>query len=334
MSGGLLVHAEDYNQAVTEKRFTILLEDDVAVDPRKFGARVAPALGLTQVEARMAVRKGRGIFLENLTEEHARALCSDLEKESIRARLVAKEDLPVFPAVRKIALLEHGDDLLTYQLPGTQERESVPWDAILVAQLGIVARPEFKDLFGHVPFNMIPAIHKMDGAERELIRENLILKMEGRPADNRLKSEKRPDSIFEEIDQTWGLKMKVFADLLTADLGVWLRVPLDEVAYVYMQGGVKMGGPWGFQLLVNDLVEKCPAALTEMALKLLRATDIREHVYPQVEEYNRLTQWVAIKRVLWPAADSSSPSPEVPESPTDAGSSIASPPPEPPSTSS
>jgi len=317
---------------VSEKRFAIILEEDVAVDPRKFGARVAPALGVTAVEARMAVRKGRGIFLENLAEGHAREIAAELEKESIRARVVAKDELPAFPAVRKIALLEHGDDLLSYRVPGSSDHEAVPWDALLVAQVGIVARPEFKDLFGHVPFGMIPAIHKMEGPERELVRENLILKMEGKPADNRLKGDKRPESIFEEIDQTWGTKVKVFADLLTADLGLWLRVPMDEVAYVYMQGGVKMGGPWGFQLLVNDLVEKCPAALTEMALKLFRATDIREHVVPQIEEYNRLTQWVAIKRVLWQAAASSSPSPEAPASPTDAGSSSASPPPAPPST--
>jgi hypothetical protein len=317
---------------VTEKRFTILLEDDVPVDPRKYGTLVAPALGLTQVEARMAVRKGRGIFLENLAEESARAIAAELEKDSIRTRLVSREDLPELPKVRTIAMLTHGEDLLSYQPPGTAGLEAIPWDALLVAQLGIVARPEFKDLFGHVPFNMIPAIHKMEGAERELIRENLILKMDSKPRDNRLKSEKRPDSIFEEIDQTWGLKVKVYADLITADLGLWLRVPMDVIAYVYMEGGVKMGGPWGFQLLVNDLVEKGSAALTEMALKLLRATDIREHVFPAVEEYNRLTQWITLKRALWPAAASSSPSPEAPESPTDAGSSTASPPPAPPST--
>jgi hypothetical protein len=95
-----------------------------------------------------------------------------------------------------------------------------------------------------------------------------------------------------------------------------------------------MGGPWGFQLLVNDIVEKCGPALTETALKLLGTTDIREQVHPQVEEYNRLTQWIALKRVLWPSAATSSPSPEAPASPTDAGSSNASPAPEPPSTSS
>jgi hypothetical protein len=311
---------------VTSKRFTILLEDDVPVDPRKYGALVAPALGVTQIEARMAVRRGRGIFLENLAEEHARPLAAQLELDSIRTRLVAQEDLPELPKIRTVAQLTHGDDLLTYQPPGTGDHEAVPWEALLVAQLGIVARPEFKDLFGHVPFNMMPAIHKMEGAERELIRENLILKMDQKPADHRLKSQRKPDSVFEEIDQTWGMKVKVYADLITADLGLWLRVPLDVIAYVYMEGGVKMGGPWGFQLLVNDLVERSRGALTEMALKLLQATDIREHVFPQVEEYNRLTQWVALKRALWPSAASSSPSPEAPESPTDAGSSTALPP--------
>ena len=317
---------------MAEKRFTILLEDDVPVDPRKYGALVAPALGVTQVEAKMAVRKGRGIFLENLAEEHARRLGAELERDAIRARLVPREDLPELPRIRTVAMLTHGEDLLSYQPPGMPGLEGLPWEALLVAQLGIVARPEFKDLFGHVPFNMIPAIHKMEGSERELIRENLILKMDSMPADRRLKSEKRPDSIFEEIDQTWGMKVRVYADLITADLGLWLRVPMDVIAYLYMEGGVKMGGPWGFQLLVNDLVEKCPAALTEMALQLLRSTDIRERVLSQVEEYNRLTQWVALKRILWPSAASSSPSPEAPESPTDAGSSTASPPAGPSST--
>ena len=51
---------------MADTRFTILLEEDILVDPRKYGDLVAPALGLTKVEARMAVRKGRGIFLENL----------------------------------------------------------------------------------------------------------------------------------------------------------------------------------------------------------------------------------------------------------------------------
>ena len=319
---------------MAQTRFTILLEEDILVDPRKYGDLVAPALGLTKVEARMAVRKGRGIFLENLDQDEANRIVDELEKDGIKAHARAREDLPALPPVRKVMQLEHGEELLTYVIPGTNERESVLWEAVLVAHIGVVAKPEFKELFGHVPFKMIPPIHKMEGVERELIRENLILKMEGKPVDNRLKNEKRPESIFEEIEQKYGRKVKVAADLITADLGVWLRVPLEEIAYVYMAGGVRMGGPWGFQMLVNDLRERCPGAFTEMTLKLLGATDIREHVFPQIEEYNRYAQWVALKRVLWPSAASSSPSPEAPASPTDDGSSSASPAPDPPSTSS
>lgn len=319
---------------MAEARFTILLENDVAVDPRKYGDVVAPALGLTKVEARMAVRRGRGLFLENLAEADARRIVEELGRDGIAARAFPVADLPALPAVRKVTALEHGDELLTYQAPGSGAREAVLWEAVLVAHLGVVAKPEFKELFGHVPFKMIPAIHKMEGRERELVRENLILKMEGKPVDNRLRSDKRPDSVFEEIDQKYGTKVKVYADLLTADLGLWLRVPLDEIAYLYMKDGVRMGGPWGFQLLVNDLRERCAGAFTEMTLKLLEATDIREHVFPVIEEYNRYAQWVALKRVLWPSAASSSPSPEGPASPTDAASSNVSPAPEPPSISS
>jgi hypothetical protein len=282
----------------------------------------------------MAVRKGRGIFLENLAEEHARRIVDEMGKDGIKAHLVSGAELPALPPVRKVMQLEHGEELVSYVLPGTNERGALPWEALLVAHIGVVPKLEFKDLFGHVPFKMIPPIHKMEGLDRELIRENLILKMEVKPPANRLKNEKPPESIFEEIEQRYGTKVKVYADLITADLGLWLRVPLDEIAYVYTPGGVRMGGPWGFQLLVNDLREKCPAAFTEMTLKLLGATDIRDHVFPQIEEYNRYAQWVALKRVLWPSAASSSPSPGAPESPTDAGSSTASPAAEPPSTSS
>jgi hypothetical protein len=323
-----------YNQPVAEARFTILLEDDVVVDPRKYGDLVAPALGLTKVEARMAVRKGRGLFLENLTEGPARRIVDELAKDGIGARLFSREELPSLAPLRKVTAMERSEELLTYVIPGSNERESVPWEAILVAHIGVVARLEFKDLFGHVPFAMVPAMHKLEGRERELIRENLILKMERGPVDHRMKNQKKPESVFEEIEQKYGTKVKVTADLITADLGLWLRVPLDEIAYVYVAGGVRMGGPWGFQLLVNDLKEKCPAALSEMTLKLLESTDIREQVFPQIEEYNRYAQWVALKRVLWPSAASSSPSPEALASPTDAGSSTASPAPEPPSTSS
>lgn len=312
--------------------YTILLEEDVPVDPRKFGAIVAPAIGVTALEAKIAVRKGRGIFLERVAEEHARRIAGELEKEGIRSLLVPSGEMPALPAPRKSLSLEHGEEFLTYTPAGGDAKEHLPWDAVVAASFGVVAQPEYRELFKHVPFEMMPPIHKLKGGEREVVRENLILKMSQAPPSGPRR--RKPESIFEETEQKYGTKVKVYADLVTRDLATWLRVPMDEIAYLYMEGGVRMGGAWGFHLLAVDLREKAPAALTDMSLKLLDAGDIKELVFTQVEEFTRYTAWAALRRVLWPTADSSSPSPAPPESPTAGDSSSASPEPAPPSTSS
>jgi hypothetical protein len=321
-----------YNAFVSS---TILLEDDVRVDPRKYGPLVAPALGVTLLEAKLAVRKGRGIFLEGVDDAHAARIAAALAEDGIRAHVVSKEQAPVLPPLRKIASLEHGEELLGYRTP-EGDAEALPWDAIFVASCGVVAKEVFREFLGHVPFHMIPPLHKLEGQEKDVVRENLLLKMNAPAPDTELARvrSRKPESPFEEIDRKYGPKVRVYLDLLTADLGTWLRVPMEEIGYVYMEGGIRMGGAWGFQLLVNDVRDKAGAAFTDSALRLLESSDIKELIHPQVEEFTRLTAWTALKRSLWPNAASSSPSPELPAPPTDAGSSSASPAAEPPSTSS
>jgi hypothetical protein len=319
---------------VPELLYTLILEDDVAVDPRKYGPLVQPALGVSQIEARMAVRKGRGIFLEKIAESQAHRILAELEKDGIRTRAVKAEDLPALPPLLRASQVEFSEDFLTLLPTEQAERIAIPWEALGVVHAGAIAKPQYKDLFHHVPFQMIPPIHKLEGSERDVVRENLILKMGNAP--ERAARKKGSDvSIFEEIQAKYGGKVKVSVDLVTADLGTWLRVSMDDIGYLRRAGTVKLGEAWGFQMLLKDLRERCAGALSEMTLKLLGTADIREAVFPAIEEYNRYVAWVAIKRSLWPtAADSSSPSPEPPASPTDAGSSSAWPGPEPPSTSS
>jgi hypothetical protein len=298
----------------------------VPVDPRVYGPLVAPMLGTTVLEARLAVRKGRGILLEGLKEEDAKALVARLASDGIQAEAV--DTLPPLPLPRKVLQLEHGDDLL-----GTGEGEALPWDAIGTVSVGVVARPEHQELFTHVDFRGVPPIHKLEGAERDLIRENLLLKMSSKPRADVPK--RKPDAVMEDIDRKWGAKVKVYLDLVTADVGTWLRVPMDEIAYRYMNGSIRMGGPWGMQALFNDLAEKCGGHFSPMTLKLMDVVDIKALVFPQVEEFTRYTAWCALRRFPWPTPDAtSSPSPEPPASPTDAGSSTSSPAPEPPSISS
>ncbi len=310
--------------------WTILLEEDVAVDPRKYGPLVAPALGVTVLEARLAVRRGRGIFLERLAEADARRIVEELGRDGIRARAVPENRIPPLPAPRKAVALERGEEALTFTAAAGDGPESVPWEAVAVASIGLVARRDAAALPGDPPFAGVPALHKLDPAERELLRENLILKLHppaAAPAPP-------PEKLFETLDERHGKDVRVFADLVTEDLGTWLRVPMEEVAYAARPGGVRLGGPWGFELLVGDLRRRRPGALTGIALKLLAGADIKELVFPRIEEFTRHTAWCALARTLWPTGASSSPSPEPPASSTDAGSSSASSGPGPGSTSS
>jgi len=310
---------------VPEERCAILLEEDVPVDPRKYGDLVAPSLGLTKVEARMAVRRGRGILLENLAAEDARRIADELARDGIAARVVPRERLTALPPPRKVDRLERGEDLLRCR------GMALPWEAILVASCGVVARPECGDYFEQVRFGDVPPLHRLEDRDREIVRENLILKM---AAASGGPGKAKPGSVFEDIDLKHSARVRVYFDLLTADLGTWLRASMEEMGYVASPDGVAFGGSWGFQALADDLRKLCAPALTEIALKLLDGADIRELVFPRIEEFTRYTAWVALKRHLWTDAASSSPSPEPPGPPTGGGSSNASPGPEPPSTSS
>jgi hypothetical protein len=307
----------------------LLLRRDVRVDPRLHGDAVAAATGLTKLESRLAVRKGRGILLENLAEPAARSLAERLNADGVEVAVVDSALLPPLPAPRRITQLVASDDLLTLRTPSGEE-ESAPWEAIGTVHAAAVVLQEYRQYFEHMPTGTMPALHKMEGAERDLVRENLILKMEAKGPDRKLKHETRPESVFHEADQRHRGKLRLMADLLTEDSGTRWRVAMDELSWG--TGEAKVGGPAAMKRLFEELRARRPGALSEAALCLLDAPDIREQVFPDIEEYNRYVAWCAWKGIAWPSAASSSPSPEPPASSTDAASSNASPGPEPGST--
>ncbi len=284
---------------MTDRPYAIILEEDVRVDPRKYGDIVAPILGLTRLEARIAVRRGRGIFLDGIPAEDARRIAEELARDGIRAHAVPREQLPSLPAPRKVNHLERGDELLFYL--GEEGRAAVPWDAIFVASCGAVSRPESGDYFARVSFKDAPPMYRLEGRDREIVRENLILRMNARE-DPPGRATPGPEGVFEAIVREHAEKVRIYFDLLTQDLGTWLRIPLEEIGYVPVAGGVRMGHAWGFQMLADDLVRKCAPALTDVTARMLAGEDVTDLVFPQAEEFMRYTSWVAIKRSLWPDA--------------------------------
>lgn len=283
---------------------TILLEEDVAVDPRQYGDRVAALFGISRLEARLLVRRGRGIFLENVPEEDARRLAGELLRNGIRSRVIPKDRIPPLPRPMKVTRLEGGGEALSYRTPDGDA--AVPWEAIFVASCGLVARPESGDFFSHVPFVSIPPLRRLEERDREIVRENLILKISTPPSGEPPK-QSAPASVFEEIEQHHAAQVRVYFDLLTEDLGAWLRIPMEEAAYAHAAGQVRMGLSWGFQLLADDLRKKCPSAITEITAKLLEGSEPRALVFPRLEEFTRYTAWTALRRHLGPATEAPPP---------------------------
>jgi len=280
---------------VASRRWAILLEEDVPVDPRKYGDLVASLLGLARLEARLLVRRGRGLFLENVPETEALRIAEELLRDGIRSRLILQDQIPPFPRPVKVTQLEGGEEALAYRT--SEGIAALPWEALLVASCGLVARPGCGDFFSHVPFENFPSFRGLEDRDREIVRENLILKMTAPPPAEE-PGKLPPAPVFEEIERRHGSRVRVYLDLLTADLGSWLRIPMEEVAYRHTPGQVWMGLSWGFQMLTDDLRKKCPAALTEISRKLLRGMDPRELVFPRIEEFTRYTTWVALRRRL------------------------------------
>lgn len=264
----------------------ILLHEDVAIDPRSHAPLLVKHLGLTPLEAKMALRRGRGILVDGVPEAAARAIAEELERAGIRCSAIEK---PGMPAPRKAARLERAGDRLAWRIAGTEEGGAFAWDAIGVVSCGVVAKsgkPEKLALEG------LPALHRLDRPEdREILRENMILRLDRR--ENRPRGP-RGQSLFERIEA--GREMKAYLDLVTADL--WLRVGMDEFGYVLTAGAVQMGSAWGMDALVKDLSLKRAEAFTELTLDLLACEDPAPLAFAQLEDLNRYTTWVALRRRL------------------------------------
>jgi hypothetical protein len=306
---------------VVDAGFVVLLRRDGHLDPRVYGDVVASLAGLTKLEARLAVRRGRGILLERLPEAAARAIVDRLMRDGIETRAFPATELPVLPAPRRAVHAENDGDLLRLRAPDGSE-DFVPFDALRLVHFAPVIVAGHRHFFTAGTFEQLPSLVRLEGDERDLIRENLILRMESRPPDLRLKRERSAESVFHDADARFRGKLRFLGDLVTADLGTRHRVSQEE--FSWGSGPDRLGGPAAMHRLARELRTRRPEAFPEAALRLLDAADIRDHVVPDIEEHARFTTWCIWKEAAWPNADSSSPSPGPPASSTDAGSSSAS----------
>ncbi len=315
--------------------FTILLAEDVAIDARRYGDLLAPLLGITKVEAKMMVRRGRGIFLEDLADDAARRMSEELRVDGIAHRLVKNEELPAMPVPRRVNWGQRSPGALRFKWTGDEAVLDFGWNQVGVVSLGLIAQEEWRESYSGVRFDHLPSLRRIDGDPdaRDLVRENLILKIVS-ASNPAAPSKRKPGepTVFERLASEYARKVKVFADVIDVGRSLWLRVAMDDISYLHDEQGVRFGDAWGLSYLVGDLVDHAPKTATLATLQLLDGSDFKDLVFLTSEEFSRYTRWHILKREL-PCADTLSPSPEPPAPSTDAGFSSASPGPGTPSIS-
>ncbi len=308
---------------------SVVFEQDSAVDARKYGDVIAPILGITRLEAKIVVRRARGMFLEDIPETDAQVVVDHLSRDGVRARVVRNEQLPLLSPPRKLGIFERGAAVLRWRAQGEHPAGEIGWGQIDVVSLGCVTLPGFRDSLSNVNFD-VPAMHRLgnEPGVRELIRENLILKMgaakEKKDAPKKHAGASAGDSFFDVLQAQYAGKLEVYCDLVDVTHTQWIRVEMGKMAYAHDEHSVKLGEAWGFHLLVHDLQAFSGGAFTPVALKFAPDADIKELTFQQLEDLNRYTTWNVVCRHLGintcASADSSSPSPEPPAPATGDGS--------------
>jgi hypothetical protein len=278
--------------------FMILLRDDTVLPARDYGDLVQETLGIPGLEARLRIRKGRGIFLENLEEEAARTIARRLEGDGIPSDVIDEDRLPELPAPTRVSRIQRNDPTFEVRTMD-EETTSIPWEGIGLVSCGLVARGSYKETHPELRLEGIPGFDKIENEQdREIVRENLILKAESTPGPKRVIGRDRDRTVFEWIEDSEGDRIQVWLDLLTADFGTWLRISMDNVSYAATKGAVQLGACWAFDSVLTQLRKAVPEAFTEMTLKILSERDPTRLLFSQVEAFNRHTRWEAFRKAL------------------------------------
>ena len=269
--------------------YSVILKDDVAVDPRTYGALLAPALGVTVLEGRMAVRRSGGIFAENLPEEEARRLAQSLEANRISCWCAPSSALPPLPAPRRATRVESTEEGLRCALLGQAEPVTLPWDRIGCVSIGLVLLPELEEIAG-VRKKDVAAVLRREQEQRDLVRDRLlsVLNQVDLSHQENAPSASAHHYFFDQLRRKESKQLKAFADVVSADGAEWWRIPLEESNY---RDNADRGLEVGNYTIVPVLYDRLKEAHTERSRKLFQGGNVERLTFDTMEEFNRYTRW-------------------------------------------
>jgi len=273
--------------------FTIVLKEDVFPDPRKYGALLAPVLGVTVLEAKIAVRRG-GIFAENLLEDKARRLAETLEGDGIGCWCVPSPALPPLRSPRRVTALKTLEEGLRCSLLGLPEPRLLPWDRIDVVSIGMVLVPELQEEVAGVRRKDVAAIVRREREQRDSARDRLLAvltRVDPSHVEN-VPAAGAHHYFFDQLRRRDAKQLKAFADLVSDDGSDWWRIPLEETGFADLSDeSAGRNREACNYLAVPVLYARRKDAHSERSLKLLQGGNVERLAFHTVEDFNRYTRW-------------------------------------------
>ncbi len=165
-------------------RVSLLYTSDLRPEVPRLATVLCGVLGVTMVDARRMARYGRGIALENLDPAKAGTLLPILKNMGLESICVPTASIlrPPPKPVRAV-LADPTGETFRYKVSFQRDYEHIPWEAIRLVSVGIVASQQFRDAMASRIAGTLPVIYRVADPEakaelRDAIARRGIRKMD------------------------------------------------------------------------------------------------------------------------------------------------------------
>ncbi len=304
-----------------DERVTLLYTSDLRPEVPRLATVLCSVLGVTMVDARRMARYGRGIFLENLDPVNAQALLPALKNMGIDCIPVPPSSILRPPKPVRCVLVDPTGDTLRYKISFQRDYEHIPWEAIRLLSVGIIATQQFRNAMTGSLAGALPVIYKVEDPEAKAELRDAIARKAGRrsvePAEvpkdgppalkheilekgepaqglTELQRKTRERFLRDELDTLYREQTDSYVDLFTIGMSGRYRISRRDFRFDYLGPRARPTSLENFKTLVEDLLFRIPQIeVPPMTEKYRHMTDVRDVVFDTLDEFDRYNTWVS-----------------------------------------
>lgn len=302
------------------ERVTLLYTSDLRPEVPQLATVLCSVLGVTMVDARRMVRYGRGIFLENMDPARAEKLLPILKNMGLDCIAVPTASiLRPPPKPVRCVLADPTGETFRFKTSFHKEYEHIPWLAIRMVSVGIVATQQFRDAMAAKTAGALPVIYKVEDPEakaelRDAIARKAVRRHDdsspaphGTPVEHKhevlekseptveltdLQRKTREKLLKDVLDSLYREQTDSFLDLFTIGMSGRYRISRRDFRFDYLGARQKTTSIENFKTLVEDLLARLPEVVVPpMTERYRHMTDVREIYFDTLEEFDRYNVW-------------------------------------------